>query len=223
MIKAIFVDYTGTLVQENCPAVQEVVTRFYKNSDAASPQETLDFWWGNLRKMEEQSYQDAFLTEDEIVDRLLQKCVEELHLKENLEELHALFQNFWTYSPVYDDVKEFFQKCSLPIYVVTNNGVEYVGEAMRVNDLHPAGIVCGDMARAYKPHRELFEKALEVSGCRAEEVIHIGDSVFSDVNGAKAAGIRPVLLDRKGKHQETGVETVRSLLEVFELVGIQTV
>ena len=44
------------------------------------------------------------------------------------------------------------------------------------------------MVRACKPHRELFDKALEVSGCNADEVLHIGDSYGSDVLGARAAG-----------------------------------
>jgi putative hydrolase of the HAD superfamily len=52
------------------------------------------------------------------------------------------------------------------------------------------------MVRAYKPHRELFEKALEISGCSADEVMHIGDSYISDVPGAREAGITPVLIQR---------------------------
>ena len=71
------------------------------------------------------------------------------------------------------------------------------------------------MARAYKPHRELFLKALEVSGCRAKEVVHIGDSVTSDVAGAASAGIRPLLLDRRGKGAPEGVEAGRSLEEAL--------
>lgn len=216
MIKAIFIDYTGTIVQENCLAVQEVVMRCYKNSDAKTPQEVLEFWWSNLKKYEEASYLDTFRTEDEIVDILLGECEKEFNLKEDTEELHKLFQQFWMYSPIYDDVKEFFEKCKLPIYVITNNGVQYVQEAMRVNELTPAGIICGDMVRAYKPHKELFEKALEVSGCSAKEVIHIGDSVSSDVKGALSAGIAPVYLDRAGENNQTEVRTVQSLLELLD-------
>ena len=86
------------------------------------------------------------------------------------------------------------------------------------NDLHPAGIICGDMARAYKPHRELLEKALEVSGCKAEEVIHVGDSVASDVKGAQSAGIRPILLDRTGTKTVPGVTVIQSLAELTEIL-----
>ena len=67
---------------------------------------------------------------------------------------------------------------------------------MKQKGLLTAGIICADMVRAYKPRREIFDKALEVSGCRAEKVLHIGDSYSSDVQGAAAAGIRPVLIQR---------------------------
>lgn len=93
---------------------------------------------------------------------------------------------------------------------------------MKDKGLHPAGIISSDMAKAYKPHRAVFEKALEVSGCRADEVIHIGDSVSSDVEGAIAAGIRPVLIDREGTKAVEGVPAVKSLTEVLPLLDSQS-
>lgn len=89
---------------------------------------------------------------------------------------------------------------------------------MEQNGLHPAGIICGDMVRAYKPHRELFEEALRVSGFMPKEVVHIGDSVASDVEGARAAGIRPVFLNRSKAEVSEGIESVGSLLEALELI-----
>lgn len=217
-IKAIFLDYTGTITEENCPAVQEVVIRCYKNSIVKSPGEMLTYWWTNLKRMEEESYGEQYVTEDELVDTLLKQCREEIELKDNLNELHQLFQNFWMYSPVYEDAKEFFKNCKLPIYIVTNNGAEYVQECMRVNNLHPAGIICGDMVRAYKPHKELFQKALEISGCSGTEVLHIGDSLSSDVKGALSAGITPIYLNRMGKKTEEMVKSVQLLTEVLDLI-----
>lgn len=218
MLKAIFLDYTGTISKEAGPDIEELVMRCYRNSDAASPKMALDFWWKKLKELEAQSYQDSFLTEDEIVERILESAVQELHLKENLEELHKLCQNFWMYAPAFEDVREFFEKCPLPVYVLTNDGVSYIEEAMRHKDLHPAGIISGEMVRAYKPHREIFEKALEISGCKPEEVIHVGDSLISDVQGAKNAGIRPILLNRKGNGVTDGTEVVASLLEILKIV-----
>ena len=115
-------------------------------------------------------------------------------------------------------MKAFFEKCPHPIYIISNNGEEYIAEAMRINGISAAGIVTADMVRAYKPHPMLFQKALEVSSCAADEVVHIGDSITSDVNGAKAVGIKPILLDRDGKYGKQDVPSVKSLLEALELI-----
>ena len=65
---------------------------------------------------------------------------------------------------------------------------------------------------------KLFEKALEVSGCKPEEVVHIGDSINSDVNGAKAVGINPIFLDRKGNAEKIDVPVAKSLLEALDII-----
>jgi len=222
MLKAVFVDYTGTIVKDEGPDIQEVISRTYRNSDIESPQAMVSYWWKLLNEYEKKSCGSSYMSEDDIVDELLNICERELHLEENLEELHAAFQRFWMYAPAYEDTKEFFEKCPLPVYIISNNARKYIEESMKDKGLHPADIISSDMARAYKPHRAVFEKALEVSGCRADEVIHIGDSVSSDVEGAIAAGIRPVLVDREGKKAAGGILSVRSLTEVLPLLDSQS-
>ena len=46
-----------------------------------------------------------------------------------------------------------------------------------------------------KPDPRLFAHALEQTGARAESTLHIGDMYEADVCGARAAGVRPLLLD----------------------------
>lgn len=222
MLKAVFVDYTGTIVKDEGPDIQEVISRTYRNSDIESPQAMVSYWWKLLNEYEKKSCGSSYMSEDDIVDELLNICERELHLEENLEELHAAFQRFWMYAPAYEDTNEFFEKCPLPVYIISNNARKYIEESMKDKGLHPADIISSDLARAYKPHRAVFEKALEVSGCRADEVIHIGDSVSSDVEGAIAAGIRPVLVDREGKKAAGGILSVRSLTEVLPLLDSQS-
>ena len=218
MIKAVFLDYTGTIIEEGGPDGMEMLKRCWKNSDIESMEAMLAYWWKLIKAYEVVSYKESYITEDEIVDRALAECAEKIHLKENFAELHRLCQRFWMYAPAFPDTKEFFDKCSVRIFVISNNGLSYVEEGMRDKDLHPAGIICGDMVRAYKPHEEIFLKALEVSGLNAEEVIHIGDSVTSDVAGAVRAGITPVLLDRQGDKSCEGVTMIHSLTEALPLI-----
>ncbi|MCI8465895.1 MAG: HAD family hydrolase [Lachnospiraceae bacterium] len=216
MIKAVFMDYTGTVIQEKGKAIETIVYRIWRNSRLKTAEETIKYWWSLLKMMEEKSFGDTFLTEDEIVDCLLERLGREVGLTDNFTELHGLFQRFWMYAPIFEDVKDFFEQCSLPVYIITNNGVCYVEECLKRNHLNAAGIISGEMVRAYKPHKEVFAYALEKSGYHAKEVIHIGDSVASDVNGAVAAGITPILIDRKGKEQYLKCQVIHQLPDALE-------
>jgi HAD superfamily hydrolase (TIGR01662 family) len=68
-----------------------------------------------------------------------------------------------------------------------------------------------------KPHRSIFETALERAGVAAAESLMVGDSVKADIEGALAVGMRAVLLRRSGDLPQlmpAGVEVIRSLFEL---------
>jgi putative hydrolase of the HAD superfamily len=50
-----------------------------------------------------------------------------------------------------------------------------------------------------KPHRSIFDRALERAGVAAAEAMMVGDSVKHDIEGALNAGWRAVLLRRSGE------------------------
>ena len=64
---------------------------------------------------------------------------------------------------------------------------------------------------AAKPDPLIFRRALEVAGVRGDEALHVGDSVEHDVEGARAAGIEPVLVVRDGGAAPPGVEAITAL------------
>ena len=59
-----------------------------------------------------------------------------------------------------------------------------------------------------KPYRPIFDAALARAGVSADEAVHVGDQVMSDVEGARMAGVLPVLIDRDGNHPDF-VDTIR--------------
>ena len=65
-----------------------------------------------------------------------------------------------------------------------------------------------------KPDPRLFRIALEKSGASPETTIHVGDLYHVDVLGARAAGIRGVLLDEAGLYPEADCPRFRSLEEL---------
>ncbi len=69
-----------------------------------------------------------------------------------------------------------------------------------------------------KPDPRIFALALSKAGVPADRAVHVGDSVHADVEGARAAGIRPIHFDPYGFCQAQDHEHVASLIEVAELV-----
>jgi putative hydrolase of the HAD superfamily len=79
------------------------------------------------------------------------------------------------------------------------------------------GIVTSAEVRAAKPAPEVFLRALEVADVRPDEALHVGDSLANDIEGARAAGIRALLVARAGE-PPSDVEAVRSLEEVASVL-----
>jgi FMN phosphatase YigB (HAD superfamily) len=69
-----------------------------------------------------------------------------------------------------------------------------------------------------KPDPRFFDIALERSGARRETTIHVGALYHVDVVGARAAGLRGVLLDEGGLYSDVDCPRVRSLAELVERV-----
>lgn len=59
----------------------------------------------------------------------------------------------------------------------------------------------GSLAHGHvKPHRSIFEAALAALGAAAGEAAMVGDSPADDIDGARALGMRAILVDRDGLH-----------------------
>jgi REG-2-like HAD superfamily hydrolase len=73
-----------------------------------------------------------------------------------------------------------------------------------------------------KPHRRIFEWALEQAKADAAAVIHVGDHLGADVEGARAVGIDAVLIDRFDRYDPAdvpdGVPVIKSLDELLPIV-----
>ena len=68
-----------------------------------------------------------------------------------------------------------------------------------------------------KPSRRIFEQAIRKLGLPPDAVLHVGDSLAMDVRGARAAGLRAVLVHRTGGVGRAG--RIKSLRALSGLVG----
>ena len=69
-----------------------------------------------------------------------------------------------------------------------------------------------------KPDPRIFEIALESMGVAAEDAWYVGDTPAFDVDGARNAGLRPLLLDPYEFHLDADCDRVDTLDEVAALI-----
>lgn len=80
---------------------------------------------------------------------------------------------------------------------------------------HVDGVLVSAVFGKSKPAPEIFAEALRRTEVAAHEALHVGDSAEEDYQGAEAAGITALLLDRHGRAPD-GYRKIRSLSEIPE-------
>lgn len=71
-----------------------------------------------------------------------------------------------------------------------------------------------DEVGSAKPDTKIFEVAMSAVACASNEMIHIGDSIETDVKGAINAGVTPIWFNADGDDNSLGIREVRSLTDL---------
>ena len=218
MIKAFFVDFYGTVVHEDGEIIKKITEIIYDTGKVENKSEIGAFWWNDFQSMFLNSYGDSFETQRVLEEKSLVHTLAKFGSTANAEKLSNYMFEHWIKPPIFEESKEFFASSPIPIYIVSNIDTADILKAIEFHDLTPAGVFTSEDARAYKPRKELFELALRSTGLKADEVIHIGDSVSSDVKGASSVNIRALWLNRFGKEIPEGVESITDLLGTLDKI-----
>ena len=114
-----------------------------------------------------------------------------------------------------------------PLTVVTNGFVEVQYEKFDKSGLRDcfSHIVLSEEVGCQKPNPRIFEEALRMNGLQAEDVVMIGDSWSSDIQGAINAGIDQIWIKKSKeqgtKNQDTIVQTATYIVHnLSEVMGI---
>ena len=84
-------------------------------------------------------------------------------------------------------------------------------------DAYIAQVVTSKDAGSEKPHPLIFLAALNGAGVKAAESVYVGDQYSCDVVGARAVGMKPVLIDRYDLFPEVNdCARIRSLAEIVD-------
>ena len=242
--KAVFIDWDDTIgdfIGAAKLALQEMYDKYHLSDYFASHEEFVSLYKPHNIDLWDKYGKDLVTKEFLRVDRFLWPLLHGSKMqnaKFSNQDLTALaeqmsedFLNLTTAHfsllPGAEDLVRYLAK-KYPLTVVTNGFVEVQYEKFDKSGLREcfAHIVLSEEVGCQKPNPRIFEEALRMNGLQAEDVVMIGDSWNSDIQGAINAGIDQIWI-RKNKEQgtksqdtteQTATYIVQSLSEVKRIL-----
>jgi putative hydrolase of the HAD superfamily len=194
MTRAVFLDALGTLVELQPPWIflrNRVPPEVSDERLVAALRAEMDYY----REHAHEGRDEASLAE--LRERCAAIVSEELGFEISVDELVEAIR-----FDVYPDVEpalEGLRQGGLTVVAVSNwdYSLPRVLERYGLDDLLD-GTLTSASTGSRKPDPGIFRAALELAGCDPAEALHVGDTPEEDVAGARAAGIRALLIDRNG-------------------------
>lgn len=115
-----------------------------------------------------------------------------------IEQGWEVSENFELYEDALPVLEE-LRRADLRLGLVSN-GIRDLREFVAHHRLDVDAIVGSRVHGFVKPHPTIFQAALEQLGVDAADTVMVGDSLEEDVEGARALGMRAILVDREGRH-----------------------
>jgi len=213
-VEAVFFDAGGTLFEVRGSVgkiYSEIACRHGISADSRSLDNAFHsaFHTKSLQGFPQNTNGNLALTEKqwwyELVQQVLAKHVPAEIFQAYFEDLYEAFRHAesWMLYPDTQDSLMQLHKQGFRLGVISNFD-------SRLNDLL-ANLGIGFLFEqvtvswrvgAAKPDEKIFQNALETMRIPASHALHVGDSLYEDVKGAMAAGLRAVLLDREGIHSQ---------------------
>jgi HAD superfamily hydrolase (TIGR01549 family) len=117
-----------------------------------------------------------------------------------IEQGWEVSENFELFEDALPALEE-LRRSNLRIGLVSN-GIRDLKEFVVHHRLDVDAAVGSRAHGRVKPHPTIFQAALELLGVDARDAAMVGDSLEEDVEGARALGMRAILIDRDERHPE---------------------
>jgi FMN phosphatase YigB (HAD superfamily) len=132
------------------------------------------------------------------------------------ELIEELFLNC-SYLPweKFDDT-DFLKGITIPVGVLSNFNNKLPVLLHSLFDVKFSDIIVSENLKQRKPSMEFYENAIEMTGCKRENILYVGDSLKLDIIPAKKSGINALLIDRIGFYPKSQF-TISSLNELNKI------
>jgi len=202
MIRAVTFDAFGTLVDTGRDVLIRVARKVVEDHrPSLDPEDLLDTWDRYFFGAET----ERFLTLREVTEDSLARALAEYRIEADPAPYVEVLDRLWLEAKPYPEVPDVLRALDgVPRAVVSNADDAFLKELLGRNGLAFDAVITSEGARCYKPRPRIFEIALEALRARPEEVLHVGDSLQADVEGAGRLGMRTVWVNRTGVRRTRG-------------------
>jgi 2-haloacid dehalogenase/putative hydrolase of the HAD superfamily len=198
--KALLLDFYGTVVLDDDAALTAICEKVaLVAAQDVSAKDVASYWWRQFTELFQQSHGDEFRTQVELDILSLERVLDHFCAPLDAKALISPLFTYWETPEMWPEAREVLEQCDLPICLVSNIDNAELAIALQRNNLTFQYIVTSEDCRAYKPHPAPFMRALELLGLEPHELLHVGDSLTSDVRGAQALGIPTLWINRTGR------------------------
>ena len=203
----VFVDFYGTVAGGDRQAVEDVCQAVVDDYGLRADAADLASQWGDcyfaaIESLDGQGFRLLReLEHDTLIDTIRPLGVE-IDAAPYVAQLNA----YLAQPALFDEVHEVLEGIRVPVCIVSNADERELRMAIAHHGLHVDHVVTSEFARSYKPKPRIFWAALEVTGWSADRVLHVGDSLHSDVGGAHNAGLKAAWVSRSDRIKDIGTD-----------------
>jgi 2-haloacid dehalogenase/putative hydrolase of the HAD superfamily len=210
-LDGLFLDFYGTLVGGDRRAVESCCEHVIRDLKIDLTADQLGVEWGKgyfalSETCNDGHFRTLYQIEcDSLVDTLEPLLGHKIDPRPYVTGLTDWLRNpplFAETLPVLNELR----KRGIPVCLVSNADDGDIVVACERTGIRTDHAVTSESAKSYKPDAQIWHRAFEATGWRHDRVLHVGDSLHSDVGGAKALGIGAVWLRRDVRISDIGTE-----------------
>lgn len=195
-VRGLLLDFYGTVVEDDDVIMASIAARVAAAASApVSGAEVMPAWADEFAAVADAT---PFRSLRECAVRSLATVMAKSGCPGDPAEFCAPQFAYWRSPPLRPGTRDFLATVDLPVCIVSDADHDDLRAALTTHNLTFDAVVTSDRVGAYKPATAMFTTALAALGLAAHEVLHIGDSLRTDIAGAQAAGIRTAWINHRG-------------------------
>lgn len=220
--KVLFLDFYGTIAAGDAEVIHRVCQRLVRDLDLSFSPEDLTIAWGDrffatAGACNHHAFRNLHQCESQSLIETIEPLRGRIDPTPYVDELTA----YWCAPDLQPESRRFLADLSLPTCCVSNADTAHLNRAIDRHSLSFTKVLTSEDVRAYKPDPRIFEQALEAMGAQPDEVLHVGDSLHSDVAGAAKLGIDTAWICRDRRIYDIGrCEALHKICSLNDLQAI---